>query len=67
MKGLNCLLIICGVYEDLLNRAAAGRVQFDGVIHIHEIQSIVARLKEKNIGVLITDHNVNETLSITSG
>lgn len=34
-------------------------------IHINEIQSIVARLKEKNIGVLITDHNVNETLSIT--
>ena len=32
---------------------------------IAEIQGIVARLKEKGIGVLITDHNVRETLSIT--
>ena len=32
---------------------------------IEEIQTIVARLKEKNIGILITDHNVQETLSIT--
>lgn len=40
---------------------------FAGVdpIAVEEIQSIVARLKEKNIGILITDHNVNETLSIT--
>ena len=40
---------------------------FAGVDHIavEEIQGIVARLKEKNIGILITDHNVNETLSIT--
>src|SRR5690606_4770805 len=30
-----------------------------------EIQSIVSKLKAKNIGVLITDHNVQETLSIT--
>src|SRR6185437_2134161 len=30
-----------------------------------EIQGIVAKLKHKNIGILITDHNVNETLSIT--
>jgi lipopolysaccharide export system ATP-binding protein len=30
-----------------------------------DIQRIVARLKEKNIGVLITDHNVRETLNIT--
>ncbi|HSI91234.1 MAG TPA: LPS export ABC transporter ATP-binding protein [Adhaeribacter sp.] len=29
-----------------------------------EIQTIVAKLKTKNIGILITDHNVNETLSI---
>ena len=28
-------------------------------------QSIVAKLKHRNIGILITDHNVNETLSIT--
>ena len=40
---------------------------FAGVdpIAVEEIQSIVARLREKNIGILITDHNVNETLSIT--
>ncbi|MBO7231892.1 MAG: LPS export ABC transporter ATP-binding protein, partial [Bacteroidales bacterium] len=30
-----------------------------------DIQSIVASLVEKNIGILITDHNVRETLSIT--
>jgi lipopolysaccharide export system ATP-binding protein len=40
---------------------------FAGVdpIAVEEIQSIVAKLKKKNIGILITDHNVNETLSIT--
>jgi len=40
---------------------------FAGVdpIAVEEIQTIVAKLKEKNIGILITDHNVNETLSIT--
>jgi lipopolysaccharide export system ATP-binding protein len=40
---------------------------FAGVdpIAVEEIQTIVAQLKEKNIGILITDHNVNETLSIT--
>lgn len=40
---------------------------FAGVdpIAVEEIQTIVARLKNKNIGILITDHNVNETLSIT--
>ncbi|GGC69110.1 ABC transporter ATP-binding protein [Pedobacter quisquiliarum] len=40
---------------------------FAGVdpIAVEEIQTIVARLKEKNIGILITDHNVQETLSIT--
>lgn len=40
---------------------------FAGVdpIAVHDIQSIVAQLKFRNIGVLITDHNVNETLSIT--
>ena len=40
---------------------------FAGVdpIAVEEIQSIVARLREKNIGILITDHNVTETLSIT--
>lgn len=40
---------------------------FAGVdpIAVQDIQTIVARLKNKNIGILITDHNVYETLSIT--
>lgn len=40
---------------------------FAGVdpIAVEDIQSIVATLKEKNIGVIITDHNVHETLTIT--
>ena len=39
---------------------------FAGVdpIAVEDIQAVVARLKHKNIGILITDHNVNETLSI---
>lgn len=40
---------------------------FAGVdpIAVEDIQSIVAKLKKKNIGILITDHNVQETLQIT--
>jgi lipopolysaccharide export system ATP-binding protein len=40
---------------------------FAGVdpIAVEEIQTIVYKLKQKNIGILITDHNVQETLSIT--
>jgi lipopolysaccharide export system ATP-binding protein len=40
---------------------------FAGVdpIAVEDIQQIVSKLKDKNIGVLITDHNVHETLSIT--
>lgn len=40
---------------------------FAGVdpIAVEDIQAIVAKLKQKNIGILITDHNVHETLSIT--
>jgi len=34
-------------------------------IAVEDIQEIVSRLKNKNIGILITDHNVHETLSIT--
>ncbi|MBL0309753.1 MAG: LPS export ABC transporter ATP-binding protein [Bacteroidetes bacterium] len=34
-------------------------------IAVEDIQRIVEKLKEKNIGILITDHNVHETLSIT--
>ena len=40
---------------------------FAGVdpIAVEDIQHIVSKLKKKNIGILITDHNVHETLSIT--
>jgi lipopolysaccharide export system ATP-binding protein len=40
---------------------------FAGVdpIAVEDIQSVVRRLKDKNIGILITDHNVHETLTIT--
>ncbi len=40
---------------------------FAGVdpIAVEDIQNIVAKLKDKNIGIVITDHNVHETLSIT--
>lgn len=40
---------------------------FAGVdpIAVEDIQQIVWKLKDKNIGILITDHNVQETLSIT--
>jgi len=34
-------------------------------IAVQDIQTIVVQLKDKNIGILITDHNVHETLSIT--
>ncbi|MGL5772421.1 MAG: ATP-binding cassette domain-containing protein, partial [Bacteroidales bacterium] len=40
---------------------------FAGVdpIAVEDIQAIVAKLKDKNIGILITDHNAQETLNIT--
>ena len=40
---------------------------FAGVdpIAVEDIQGIIRKLKERNIGVVITDHNVHETLSIT--
>lgn len=40
---------------------------FAGVdpIAVEDIQQIVSKLKDRNIGILITDHNVHETLSIT--
>jgi len=43
------------------------RRAFAGIdpIAVQDIQSIVAQLKYRNIGILITDHNVDETLSIT--
>lgn len=39
---------------------------FSGIdpISVHEVQSIILQLKKKGIGILITDHNVRETLSI---
>ncbi len=41
---------------------------FAGVdpIAVEDIQGIISKLKNKNIGILITDHNVHETLSITN-
>lgn len=41
---------------------------FAGVdpIAVEDIQSIVSKLKDKNIGIIITDHNVHETLAITN-
>jgi lipopolysaccharide export system ATP-binding protein len=41
---------------------------FAGVdpIAVEDIQNIVSKLRDKNIGILITDHNVHETLSITN-
>ena len=41
---------------------------FAGVdpIAVEDIQAIISKLKNKNIGILITDHNVHETLSITN-
>ncbi len=40
---------------------------FSGIdpIAVEDIQKIINRLREKNLGILITDHNVRETLSIT--
>ena len=41
---------------------------FAGVdpIAVAEIQDIIAKLRDRNLGILITDHNVRETLSITT-
>lgn len=41
---------------------------FAGVdpIAVEDIQDIVTKLQQKNIGILITDHNVHETLTITN-
>ena len=44
-----------------------GQYCFTGIdpIAVEDIQNIVAELKQKGIGILITDHNVRETLAIT--
>ena len=51
----------------ILLRGGTVREPFAGVdpIAVEDIQNIVAHLKDRNIGILITDHNVHETLSIT--
>ena len=44
------------------------KVEEDGYstpVAVEEIQGIVAKLKKKNIGIIISDHNVDETLAIT--
>lgn len=46
----------------LLDEPFAGGVD---PVAVEDIQRIVAQLKNKNIGILITDHNVQETLAIT--
>ncbi len=58
--------------ESLLNEFGLQRIRKSLGIQLSggerrrtDIQSIVGKLKEKNIGILITDHNVHETLSIT--
>ena len=55
------------VYADIIYSQIKEHEPFAGVdpIAVEEIQGIVHSLKEKEIGVLITDHNVRETLSIT--
>ena len=52
---------------NLRSTASAHDLPFAGVdpIAVEDIQQIVAGLKRKNIGILITDHNVHETLTIT--
>ena len=57
------VLLVLGGGSNIL----AADEPFAGVdpIAVEDIQGIVAKLKEKNIGILITDHYVQETLSIT--
>ena len=45
-------------------KGSSSRMNLGSPIAVEDIQSVVAKLKYKNIGILITDHNVNETLSI---
>lgn len=52
---------LCRIRFQLLDQPFAGV----DPIAVEDIQGIVAKLKEKNIGILITDHNVHETLNIT--
>ena len=49
-----------------VTRKAVDELKLDASVEkVEDIQKIVMKLKERNIGVLITDHNVQETLSIT--
>ena len=65
LDGLVNLFYICPVSYTHLD--VYKRQPFAGIdpIAVEDIQTIVWKLKNKNIGVLITDHNVQETLSIT--
>ena len=47
------------------NKAAIDQFRKELMAMVEDIQQIVWKLKDKNIGILITDHNVQETLSIT--
>ena len=49
-------------YEERINLYSKAGVD---PIAVEDIQKIIAHLKNKNIGILITDHNVQETLAIT--
>ena len=51
--------------EALIKEFRLEKVRKSMGIAVEDIQSIVATLKNKNIGVIITDHNVDETLAIT--
>ena len=51
--------------ESLIEEFRLQKVRKSLGIAVEDIQSIVATLKHKNIGVIITDHNVDETLAIT--
>ena len=56
----NKILIECKFHDEKLSMKQ--QELFD---KLEDIQSIVSELKKRNIGILITDHNVQETLSIT--
>ena len=43
----------------------SARATVSSPIAVEDIQHIIAKLKTKNIGIIITDHNVHETLAIT--
>ena len=52
------------VLQMLIKYCTANKLGLDPIA-VEDIQQIVWKLKDRNIGILITDHNVHETLSIT--